>query len=312
MSRPMAFSIGITLLVGCGDGRAPVPGPAATGPDEPPVALPAALPPAPEGGQQLASGGYELLAGQEKFLCVTHRSPPDAARAIREIQMVGGVEVHHAVLFRSTGASEERAQWECENLADLTAWFPIWGGGTGSKGFRLPEGVGFLVGKDTQYMVQYHLLNARQSVVHGVAGLNLDYRDPAGVKPAGPFALTGLSFRIPPGAAYEETIHCAATRDMNVVGVLPHMHQLGRWANLEHGSHEGTMTEVYRRDPWNFDDQAMDPFVMTIKKGDQLRATCAWNNPSNREVTFGESTHDEMCFMVLFYYPFDGLDGCLR
>ncbi len=315
MARRTALSIGITLLLGCGDGRVATPGSPAASPEEPPPATepqPEPLAPPPEGGQQLASGAYELAPGQEKFLCVTHRSPADAARAIREIQMLGGVEVHHAVLFRGAGAAEDRAEWECENLADLTSWFPIWGGGTGSKGFRLPDGVGFLVEKETQYMVQYHLLNARPTAVRGVAGLNLDYAATAGIQPAGPFALSGLSFRIPASAEYAQTISCAATRDMHVVGILPHMHQMGRWANLEHGPAAGAMAEVYRRDPWNFDDQAMDAFDMTIKKGDQLRATCAWNNTSAREVTFGESTHDEMCFMVLFYYPFDGLDGCLR
>jgi hypothetical protein len=44
---------------------------------------------------------------------------------------------------------------------------------------------------------------------------------------------------------------------------------------------------------------------------DQIEVTCHWNNPTNAPVTYGESSDNEMCYFVTFYYPYDHLDGCI-
>jgi hypothetical protein len=37
--------------------------------------------------------------------------------------------------------------------------------------------------------------------------------------------------------------------------------------------------------------------------GDTVRTRCAWTNPSDTNVHFGENTEDEMCFTFEIYYP---------
>jgi hypothetical protein len=49
----------------------------------------------------------------------------------------------------------------------------------------------------------------------------------------------------------------------------------------------------------------------TITPADMFDLTCTYNNPTNAPVAYGESSDDEMCFFVLFYYPYDHLDGCI-
>lgn len=51
---------------------------------------------------------------------------------------------------------------------------------------------------------------------------------------------------------------------------------------------------------------------LTIARGDALHTTCTYDNTDGRPVRYGESTFDEMCFVVLFYTPYDGLNGCVN
>jgi len=49
----------------------------------------------------------------------------------------------------------------------------------------------------------------------------------------------------------------------------------------------------------------------TVTPTDTLDLTCTFDNPLDHRVGFGESSNDEMCFFVLFYYPYDHIDGCI-
>jgi Copper type II ascorbate-dependent monooxygenase, C-terminal domain len=39
------------------------------------------------------------------------------------------------------------------------------------------------------------------------------------------------------------------------------------------------------------------------KKGDQYGVTCTYDNTTSDTVSFGESSTDEMCFGVLYFWP---------
>ena len=44
----------------------------------------------------------------------------------------------------------------------------------------------------------------------------------------------------------------------------------------------------------------------TTGPGDVLTTHCTYDNQTGHNVTFGESSDDEMCFSDLFYYPAQG------
>jgi hypothetical protein len=45
------------------------------------------------------------------------------------------------------------------------------------------------------------------------------------------------------------------------------------------------------------------PVTATLHAGDTVRTRCAWKNPGDVPVTFGERTEDEMCFSFTMYWP---------
>jgi hypothetical protein len=258
--------------------------------------------PAPD-TQTLVSGEYTVEPGQERYLCHSFRSP-DELVAIVEIAQVVHPAVHHVVLVQAVRGEDPEGMYECPEIF-RTNWDPIWASGTGGNGFVLPEGVGFVIDPRTQYVVQLHLQNTTDAPITGTSALELTYaRDPAVVEPAGIFVVGTLEFSIPPGAAdYSAGMECMAPFDMQAFAAFPHMHKLGKRLELYQGPGKADAQMMYVIDPWPFDDQPFDAVSETIPAGSYLGTTCHWSNPTGRRVEFGESSDDEMCFMLMFYYP---------
>ena len=59
---------------------------------------------------------------------------------------------------------------------------------------------------------------------------------------------------------------------------------------------------------WDFGDQgnlAVAP-MLRIGKDEVIKTRCSFNNTTDKTVVFGESTNEEMCIAVLYYYPEQG------
>jgi copper type II ascorbate-dependent monooxygenase-like protein len=271
----------------------------------------AILDPQPDpGGQQLTSGSYTVEPGHERYVCFTYRSPADAERSITAVTPIYGTLVHHVALFQ-TLVDEPEGSFDCPELVKLS-WQPIWAGGRDTNGIALPGGTGFQIAAGTQYLVQYHLLNSTSDAVTERSAINLSYAaDGASLEGAGIFAFGSFHLTIPgDGSDYQQVVDCQSTRQMHVFAAFPHMHKLGTRIGVVGGETEAPTRPLYSRDPWVFGEQRTDDASFTIEPGEFLRATCAWNNDTGHDVSFGESSEDEMCFLVLYYYPFEELDGC--
>lgn len=260
-------------------------------------------PPPPPGGQQLATDEYTLADGEEKYLCYTFDSP-DAAKAITKIETIASQSVHH-ILFVKTMSRETGTAFECDTLISLN-WNPIYAVGAGAPDLALPDGVGFRIEAGSQYLIQLHLQNLTDGPVTERAGLNLTYaEDTEATTRAGLYAMGTFDLEIPGRATdYSQTVGCNATFPMNVFAIFPHMHKLGTKLDVRHGVNEDAATQVYAKDPWVFGDQPMDPTELSVNTGDYVESTCHWANPDSDDlVRFGESSDQEMCFTLLFYYP---------
>ncbi len=281
------------------------------------AACTAEMPPPPEDlaparpGLTLKSDEYTLPANSEKYYCYTVNLDKDVA--IDEVVVHNGSRTHHVAIF-STLAPEPAGFSECPSLIKQT-WVPLYGGGQGTSGVKLPPGAAFKFPKDKQLLMQLHLVNASSSPVTERTTADLFYSpaDPATLLPAGIFALGNMSFQLPVGATnYPVVSKCAAPKALDVFALFPHMHRLGKSISLEYGTAEASATKVYGVDSWSFGDQPMTLQNLKVNKGDFLRATCTYDNTDGTMVTYGESTFNEMCFMVLFYTPFDNLGACIN
>jgi hypothetical protein len=82
--------------------------------------------------------------------------------------------------------------------------------------------------------------------------------------------------------------------------LMPHMHQLG--VHMTISVNGDTLLDG----PYTFDDQLwslIDPIALDA--GDQVVVDCSYNNTTNSQVNYGDSSTQEMCFAGMFVYPAD-------
>ena len=266
----------------------------------------------PPGGAQLASTSFKLAPGQEIYMCYQFYSPSDKQVAITHVDTISMPGIHHMALFQAYEVNEPDAPHACPSLIKTT-WLPIFVSGTGSHELQVPAGAGFIIQPHTQYILQLHMLNATEDTLEIRAGANLTYAaDPSTLQPAGIFAVGTQSINIPPGATdYSLSESCVMGKTRNVFAVFPHMHELGTQFDVTLTPQGGEAAPFYTVDPWVFGAQPVTPMTYVSEPTDTIGVTCHWDNPGQTTVTFGESTTNEMCYFVMFYYPFDQLDGCI-
>lgn len=287
------FLVACVLVAGCGGSGATDPAP-------------------PARGFQIKTPDYMLAAGEEKYLCYAVQLAEVNDIAITGFQSYASEQVHHVEVFQSLGA-ETPGLNECDATFKLT-WLPLFGGGQNAGGLQLPDGAGFKLPKNAQLLVQIHLLNATQKPVTQHLVVNMDYAaDATAVTPAGIFAFGSMTIDLPAGVKGKQiTSSCTLPQNLNVFAAQPHMHKLGTKLEFELGSSEATAQVVYKRDPWQFGGQPIDNWINGMTSGQFGKVTCTYDNTTDHDVSYGESTNDEMCYLVLFYTPFDRLNGCVN
>jgi hypothetical protein len=119
--------------------------------------------------------------------------------------------------------------------------------------------------------------------------------------------------RIPAGQEIDivGTCRVAVKEPTFLISESPHAHKLATHMKLVH--QRGSETTVLHDAPFAFDGQVarqLDaPFE--LKNGDVVTTTCHYKNDTNKAVSFGEDTGNEMCFNFVVYYPMGAL-SCAR
>jgi Copper type II ascorbate-dependent monooxygenase, C-terminal domain len=116
---------------------------------------------------------------------------------------------------------------------------------------------------------------------------------------------------IPPHAVDHEITGTCTHSGMPVrlLSASPHAHRTAHHMKFTVVKANG-MTISMHDDKFNFEEQttyAMRPPVV-IEAGDRIVTTCTFTNDTDRVITFGENTGNEMCFNFALYEPMGGLN----
>ncbi len=252
----------------------------------------------------LASTPYTLAPGDEKYFCYTKTLDVDTV--LTGFTPNYGEAAHH-ILLAQTLEPEKDGFSEC-NVLFKTTWVPLFVGGKGSTPAKLPDGAGIKLLAGTQVLLQLHLQNAGAAAITSTTGVDMQTTDPT--KPytqAGIFGIDNRAIDIPPGSSmYETKMNCHASKAMNVFAIFGHMHKTGQHITVNRGAET-----IYDAD-WKFDLQPTTQKTLVIAPNDTLSLHCFYANNTTAAIKYGESSNTEMCSFVLYYTPFDGLDGCVQ
>lgn len=250
------------------------------------------------------TASYTVQPNEEKrYYCFTMRLPADQDVFVTEITPKYGRATHHLGVYY-TLADEPDGVFDCPELVKQT-WIPLYGGGIESGTLAAPSGAAFHLKAGQQILVQLHLLNATPSPVTDKATITLKTTMDTTATPAGMFGMTNTQIMLPAQKQSDVTMNCQVGEDMSVFAVFGHMHQLGTRIELSR-----TNGSMLFGETWNFNDQPTIPQLFQLSKGDQLTLHCQYQNSTNAAVSYGESSDQEMCAFVLYYTPYQHLDGC--
>ena len=234
----------------------------------------------------------------------------------------GGRVIHHArILLDATGASRsldaEDAAPGYDGLMLDHARFPaghFLGWAPGKTPVELPEQIAWPLDPGTDLVLQLHLLPAREPVdVQPAVGLHFADR-PAALTPVS-VLLTSKAIRIPAGApahVIEDSYRLPIAVD--VLGLAPHMHYLGRQVEARATLPDGREEPLLRIDDWDFNwqDEYRYREPVHLPAGTRLRvrftfdnSTANPRNPNSPPVTvgFGPRAGDEMAELMLQVLP---------
>jgi peroxiredoxin/mono/diheme cytochrome c family protein len=197
----------------------------------------------------------------------------------------------------------------------LMGWAP------GIQPRYLPDGVGFVLPKGADIVMQVHYhRNGRAErdrtqigLYFGKKKLDHPYQSApvTGGSGSGPLR---YFFSIPPGEErFKLDGDLWASKDFTMLNVMPHMHLLGRDIKLTMTPPDGKEQLVFTVNKWDYNWQEMYFFKepIQVKAGTKFHVEAHYDNseknPLNpfsppRRVTVGEQTTNEMCFVFLGGY----------
>ena len=298
-------------------------------PPNSPVRLVPRLTPPPGGGtgeawhlgkpdQVFSMPEYDVPAeGKDIYRCFAIPSGnPDEDRWVKGIEIHPGNRalVHHASVFLDRSGVGKKKDDDAPgpgytnptpgNGPGFKEYYSVLGGWTpGHLPRKLPYGVAIFVPKGTELIleVHYHLTGKpeKDKTQFGIyfASEPIDKKMFLG-------GVGSQSFKIPAGAKnFKIEAEDIAPTDITVLSVTPHMHERGTrmtaYAELPSGERK-KLIDVPR---WDFQWQPSYRFKEPVRlpKGTKITVTGTFDNPTDRDLTWGESTKDEMCVTFLAF-----------
>ena len=261
--------------------------------------------------------------GDDEYRCFVIPTDFPEDRYVRAVDIRPGNKaiMHHALVFTdTTGTGRSLDEKDSapgyrsfgtigfEPTGTLGCWVP------GMKPVELPDGVGYLLPKGGDVIVQVHYKRSGKVELDSTQMALYFWDRPVDKQVRVLTVATPPNLlRIPAGSAdYLASGSRFVPGDITVIGLFPHMHLLGREMVAAAIRSNGETIPMLRIDDWDFDWQS----VYMLKRGLRLesgsRVTCvakfdnSEENPRNPNtpplpVSFGIETTSEMMLLCLYY-----------
>jgi len=267
------------------------------------------------------TSSHEISAqGDDEYRCYVLDPKLDQDRTVSAVEIQpGNREVdHHIVLYvDKTGRGSKRidssrsdSSFDCFGgvgfqASSLGGWAP------GGAPRVYPDGTGQLIPAGAKIVMQMHYHpNGKPQVDQTKVGLHFASGERRPM-------IEGLAMNskidIAPGDAnYTIEAERLIPSDATLYSIAPHMHLLGKSAEMWVETPDGARIDLVRVPRWDFHWQT--EFILSeplhLAKGSKLKIKSVFDNSDTnpfqplhppKQVTFGEQTTDEMCVGVYFY-----------
>jgi hypothetical protein len=251
----------------------------------------------PEGWTKLIDTTWEIGGGIESYWCATKTFHEDIY--VNAFRSLGSTGTHHTLLLWAPGELPD-SEVVCAPTLDESLLFAS---GVGTDDLVFPEGVALKIPAGTQLLLNLHLFNTTEVPLPGESGTLVKILEPSEVRQEAEMIMPGTTaISVPPNSPGSAQGDCTFPGDTNIMTVWPHMHKHGTHMRVTHqmGTAEVTLHDA----PFGFDDQTYHPITpVPVRAGEQIHFDCSYMNTTAKEIGFGISSDDEMCFLGMYRYP---------
>jgi hypothetical protein len=250
--------------------------------------------------------------GEEGTKCIKVLLGNADAVDIGEIHNTLSPASHHLVVSAVTDPTEtESGLFDCRPFRAVLIGAPLTVTQKHDDVIRMPEGVAFPLAARQLMHLEMHYINTGTETQDVTAVSELyPLASPGSVQEASFLIVGNLDIQIPPHSKYETPSAYVelpeAFADVNFYAATGHTHRFGTRATLAVAAGDaGPTTTIYDPQPFSWTDAELEYFDPPVKvpPGGGFRFDCAWDNPTDTTVTYGESALQEMCFFWTYYYP---------
>lgn len=265
---------------------------------------------------------YTLAAsGDDVYQCFVVPTSFSEDRYISGVEVKAGnrAVVHHVLAFLDTTGTARKL-----DAADPAPGYSSYGGvgfmpsgliagwAPGNEPVKLPTGVGLVLPKGADVVLQVHYHKSGK-IEKDRTRIGLTFQSKPVDKRMRTAMVINPFFYIPAGAkAHEVRASTTLPGDVTLLAVTPHMHLLGREMTVVAETPEGKSMPLVRVPDWNFNWQTTYIFKnpIPVPKSTQLKLLAKYDNsPDNplnprnppQGVRWGEQTTDEMCIAFVSY-----------
>ncbi|MCP4872725.1 MAG: hypothetical protein GY898_28880 [Proteobacteria bacterium] len=228
---------------------------------------------------------------------------------------------HHIVVSRIDAndgdipAHDPAEGFECADFNILSGLLGAWA--PGMLPIEMPEGYGMRVSPDQNIIMQMHYFDSNPGTDYADQSGYAFRTEPEVDKEMLMIPIGSFDWTIPAGddsfshhESYSPT-GLGFPVDVDIFGVFPHMHVLGKawdyWVEHEGGKE----TCLSQSDVYDFNNQMTYMWNDKVRVGadDQLHFECTWNNSTSnpdrvvdppQDTSWGEGTDSEMCFFFTY------------
>lgn len=254
----------------------------------------------------------DVLPGQESHECVIVELPNDKPVWVGELHgsLSGGS--HHLIVERNSAETPlANTAFTCPptNAGDDTRLLIVQQRDTV---LGLPEGVAYKIEAHQKIFLQLHFINTTNEPMQIVGKVELSPFAGEGT-PKEALSIFAGPFQIAIPAGKETTVshfqqpNPEGEAKRHVFALTSHTHKLGVRSTIERvasSAPDAAVTAMLHESL----DWAEPPLTVFEKPldfttgTDGLRLTCHYKNTTDRQVHFGTSANDEMCFMWMYFY----------
>lgn len=256
---------------------------------------------------------YTPPSEHDEYRCFTLPTDTTTDQYVSAIDVHPGAraEVHHLITFLDTTGQSQKLDdadpapgYQCfggpgfDTTGTLGGWAP------GARPYTLPDDVAFALPAKARVVLQihYHVHEGAPQPDQTQIGIYFDKQKPKKLMSILP--LINMTFTIPPytdGYKVPASFPIATPFPTHLWLIAPHMHLLGRTMHVQAEYPDGTTQCLINIPNWDFNWQGVYRYSqpMAIPAGTRFSLEATYDNDTDKPVSWGEQTTDEMCIAFL-------------